>query len=440
MAHGSVGTSHRALSPHVIAVDTCSGFNVINRTALPPNWQDHVYHTNEPLPKLANADRSPLQLTGVVSLSVRLANTIYRLPFVIAESLAVDILVGTPFINTHVRSIDVETRKILFRTGDTTAILSHPQAASAPPHDRTKQGRDRSEKNVHPIVLARPITVPPMSQTFVRVTSHATGLVTINPKPSVLFRHGVRASNGLHDLTPHKPFEILLANFSRLPRTLPKGTVVAYAERTASPIFTPDREVGEEFGRVLNITTLPNRTNPSDSAPSPSPERTSPPHAPTSPPSKWEEDLDLDHLSDPSLRADIIAMLRKHAAMWNGKLGTIQATEHRINLEPGTRPIRSMPYRQGPAKREIVRTHIEDMLRAGVIEPATSEWASPVVLVPKKDKTLRFCVDYRRLNTRTVNDAYPLPRMDDCIDSLDDATIFSTLDCNSGYWQIPVAQ
>lgn len=79
------------------------------------------------------------------------------------------------------------------------------------------------------------------------------------------------------------------------------------------------------------------------------------------------------------------------------------------------------------------------MLDVGVIEPATSEWASPVVLVPKKDGSLRFFVDYRRLNTKTLTDAYPLPRMDDCIDSLGDARIFTTLECNSSYWQIPVA-
>jgi Reverse transcriptase (RNA-dependent DNA polymerase) len=79
------------------------------------------------------------------------------------------------------------------------------------------------------------------------------------------------------------------------------------------------------------------------------------------------------------------------------------------------------------------------MLKAGVIEPAASEWASPVVLVPKPDGSMRFCVDYRKLNAITVRYTYPPPRMDECIDSLGDANIFTTLDCNSGYWQIPVA-
>ena len=76
------------------------------------------------------------------------------------------------------------------------------------------------------------------------------------------------------------------------------------------------------------------------------------------------------------------------------------------------------------------KKEIDNMLEKGVIEPATTDWASPIVFVPKADGSLRFCVDYRRLNAMTVRDSYPIPRMDECIDSLGSATVFSTLDCN----------
>ena len=79
------------------------------------------------------------------------------------------------------------------------------------------------------------------------------------------------------------------------------------------------------------------------------------------------------------------------------------------------------------------------MLRAGVIEPAMPEWASPLVFVPKKDGNMQFCVDYWKLNAVTVRYSYPLPRMDECIESLGGATVFTTLDCNSGYWQVETA-
>lgn len=76
------------------------------------------------------------------------------------------------------------------------------------------------------------------------------------------------------------------------------------------------------------------------------------------------------------------------------------------------------------------------MLDKEVIEPSPSEWASPVVFARKKDGTMRFCVDYRRLNAMTVPESYPIPRMDECLDSLGEAEIFSSLDCNWGYWQL----
>ena len=125
--------------------------------------------------------------------------------------------------------------------------------------------------------------------------------------------------------------------------------------------------------------------------------------------------------------------------MFDGTLGTISVTKHRIQLQPDSQPVHLQPYRAGTKAREFESAEVQRMLDDGVIERANSEWAAPVVIVSKKDGSLRFCVDYRKLNYLTVKDSYPLPRIDECLDTLGHAKVFTTLDANSGYWQIPVA-
>ena len=105
-----------------------------------------------------------------------------------------------------------------------------------------------------------------------------------------------------------------------------------------------------------------------------------------------------------------------------------------------TPPIRQRAYRTPLSKRIQVEEELRKMLDEGVIRPSKSEWASPITLVPKKDGSIRFCVDYRKINAATRKDAHPLPLIQDIFDSLTGAKVFSTLDLKSGYWQIPVAE
>jgi len=151
------------------------------------------------------------------------------------------------------------------------------------------------------------------------------------------------------------------------------------------------------------------------------------------------EDVDLPD-ADPALHTRIRNMLAQHQAMWTGQaLGVIKATQHRIDLNAGAWPVRFAPRRASHTAREAETSEVKRQLEADVIEPTSSEWGFPVVLVTKKDGTLRFCVDYRLLNVVTKNDFHPLPRMDECIDSLGEATICSTLDCSAGHCQVAIA-
>ena len=86
-----------------------------------------------------------------------------------------------------------------------------------------------------------------------------------------------------------------------------------------------------------------------------------------------------------------------------------------------------------------VREHLKLMLDAGVIRPNNSPWCNAVVLVRKKDGSLRFCIDFRKLNSLTVKDSHPLPRICEMLESLAGAAHYSTFDMNSGFWQVPMS-
>lgn len=100
---------------------------------------------------------------------------------------------------------------------------------------------------------------------------------------------------------------------------------------------------------------------------------------------------------------------------------------------PQTRPFHTLPNRAGPKAGEADGEKVNEMLVMKVIESAQSPWASSIVCVQKKGDTLLFCVDHREHNAVTTSDSYPLPRIYECIDSLEDVMIFSTLDTSSGY-------
>ena len=142
-------------------------------------------------------------------------------------------------------------------------------------------------------------------------------------------------------------------------------------------------------------------------------------------------------------RARAATLLAKHVHTFPAPgtpiTGRTEAVVHDIDTG-STRPIRCNPRKLSPKKIKIQQELVDKMLEEGQIEHSVSAWSAPTVLVTKKDGTTRFCVDYRRLNNSTKKDAFPLPRIDDSLNSLSGQSWFSTLDLASGYWQVRLSE
>uniref|UniRef100_A0A665U756 Gypsy retrotransposon integrase-like protein 1 n=1 Tax=Echeneis naucrates TaxID=173247 RepID=A0A665U756_ECHNA len=153
------------------------------------------------------------------------------------------------------------------------------------------------------------------------------------------------------------------------------------------------------------------------------------------------EDLDLSALSA-GQQQQVKSLLGEYSSVFafhDGDLGCTDLISHDIPLVDDI-PVKQRYRRIPPSDYEVVKEHINQLLSSQVIRESSSPYASPIVLVRKKDGSLRMCVDYRQLNIKTRKDAFPLPRIDESLDALSGACWFSTLDLASGYNQVPVTE
>ena len=147
----------------------------------------------------------------------------------------------------------------------------------------------------------------------------------------------------------------------------------------------------------------------------------------------------VDDPMQPSWLVSLLDRSRDLFSLHDLDLGCTDTTKHGMHLNNHV-PFKEKARRIPPHLYDEVRQHLKQMLDLGVIRPSDSPWTSNVVLVRKPNGELRFCIDLRRVNERTISDAYYLPRIDETLDALAGSKFFSTLDLKSGYWQVEMEE
>ena len=145
----------------------------------------------------------------------------------------------------------------------------------------------------------------------------------------------------------------------------------------------------------------------------------------------------LGHLSH-SQAAELETLIQRNLVLFPDVPSRTDVVCHDVDVGNAD-PIKQHPYRVNPEKRRLLRQEVEYMLKNDLIERSYSAWSSPCILVPKTDKTFRFCTDFRKVNALTKPDSYPLPRIEDCIDRIGYSKYVSKFDMLKGYWQVPLS-
>lgn len=358
---------------------------------------------------LTTADGTPLQTRGSTVLSIGLGGHTWRCKFEVAENLICPVILGVDFLTQHSAVIECASRQITF---------THPSGITSSVGMISYKPR-----RMISLVCAKTVTLKPNRAYCLAVRSEGAPVLAMVTE--TLHANGIYVPAGTINLSGESYIEC--ANLSKKKVRLKAGRVIARAPPLPAC----------HIGAIASLLDMKEDGEVESKDPQTLPT--------TEPPTTEEVEKAFDLKKSKDLwsnkqYAALIALLKKYHAIWNQDrcLSATRDAVHRIDVTDA-RPFVSSPYALGPDQLIECRKEVKKMLDLGVIRPSASPWASPIVMVPKPDGSIRFCIDYRRLNKITVRDAYPLPRIDTCLETAAGHIWYSAVDLRSGYWQIPMA-
>ena len=357
------------------------------------------------------ADGTPLDCSAGIIVPVRIGKVVVKQTVLVAN-ISDQAILGLDFMRSHGCLIDLSTQEFEVQGQRVPCSMSK---------EENNRGEVRLDQNYE---------IQPRCQTILwsKADQRFPSSCLIEANPDFETRYSIKVATCLATESNGK-VPIRLMNIGSSPVKLYKNTIVSFAEPLPSDQVTfleteAACQANHEVVNHIEIQSDVSIDHPTQEVDIP------------------EYLMDLYKQATEGLRLDqkqevayLLKEMRTVFAANPNDLGRTTVAEHEIHTGDAA-PIKQRPRRTPISFKGEEEKEIKSMLEKGVIRESSSPWSSPVVLVRKKDGTTRFCVDYRRLNEVTRKDSYPLPRMEDCFDTLTGSKFFSTMDLASGYWQI----
>ena len=395
--------------PVLALVDTGSTISVIHPSILNKSLDEVVVRETSKACQIRLADGSLVDTLGTVQLKVQLGTE--RESWMhdwVVSAIEAPMVIGVDFLREHQCTLDV-------RAGTLTVGSTIHECR-----------RMESMPQMYRITVAETVEIPARSEMIIPgkmadVSQLTQGIVESNGQPMCkgdvfVARAVVNPSMGVLPLR--------VANLGMEPHKLHKGTNIAICEpvMSVSEMSSNDKICSMRQTESSQFCTHDGQ-------------QSLPAHV-----AKYIDEC-KDYLSphEIDLAEGLLHECQDGFAKSKDDLSTTDADEHGMTMV-SPENVKLGPRRLPLAKRQALKCELDRLLKLGVIEPSKSSWASPIVMVTKKDGSLRLCVDFRLVNKLTLKDSYPLPRIDDSIDALRGSKWFSTLDLASGYWQVPMAK
>ncbi|XP_037834631.1 uncharacterized protein LOC112450568 [Kryptolebias marmoratus] len=346
-----------------------------------------------------------LPVLGEVVLPVHIGNKMVDVNFIIADTAeSTEVILGQPFLQQSSACLDYGRKEItLFG-------------------EKVPQLGFEFQAGVHVVRVARTTVLEPGREYVVpglyRPCHTASRVLMLSPTKAFIEKHNVLVAHVVVQQQQSASLPIRIFNPGTIPVKVNKGAVAGVLQPVQVVAGKELQAAGADRANIVHESVNP---------------------VPFSIPNHLQE-LYADSCGGllEEDRRQLGQLLQRYGDVFStgpNDLGRTSIVKHDILTTVGP-PVKQPPRKMARQKQEAADQQVLQSLEAGLAQPSNSSWAAPIVMVRKKDQSSRLCVDYRALNEQTIKDAYPLPRIQDTLDTLSTAKFFSTLDLTSGYWQV----